>query len=743
LDVNRALTFHRDSFNPPKHEIMVRHLLLTLLVGFLVAGALPLHAQKHRHKLADQHYTTFNFKKAAEIYEDILKRRPDDALALRRAGESRIRLDQHLRAEPHFQRLSTLPDAKPEDLLRLAYVLKVNQKYDAAVMVYERYLAFTNDAYLVGYTDNDWASRIVRDSARFEIRTTFINSPESDFAPAFSDEGVIFASARKQGKGKRRTYNWTDQSYLNMYRATVNPDSSLSQAKVIKNKTNSRYHEGTISFDRKQKVVYFTRNNHHKGKRNADDDNNLNLGIYYASYSGTEIGKVKPFPFNDPAYSIGHPVISADGKAMYFVSDMPGGYGGTDIYVSYRNLDFWSNPVNAGPKINTPGNEMFPFIDAQNTFYFSSDWHPGLGGLDLFYTVLDDESVPVRNFGYPVNSSFDDFGLITYSDGLRGYFSSNRPGGEGDDDIYEFIVRKAETIEISGKVIDIASMSPIPNATILLKDAENREVLQVVANTDAEGNYRFQVPYDQTYTIIGVKNGYFQKEVKVNSSDKSGYLDRVDLPLTAYAYAAEGRVYYADDGKPAEGATVLLKNIDGVVLQEMVVTEDGLYHFGLSQESQYNLEAFKTAYPPQSIALDTRGKPATIIYSDLQLFAYEKGKVIRLDNIYYDYDRHEIRNDAARELDRLVKILLDNPTMKIELSSHTDARGSDAYNLRLSQRRAQSAVEYLITKGISRDRLTAKGYGETRLLNHCGNDAECTDTEHQYNRRTEFTILDL
>jgi outer membrane protein OmpA-like peptidoglycan-associated protein len=292
-------------------------------------------------------------------------------------------------------------------------------------------------------------------------------------------------------------------------------------------------------------------------------------------------------------------------------------------------------------------------------------------------------------------------------------------------------------------VIDIATMSPIPNATILLKDAQNREVLQVVANTDADGNYRFQVPYDQTYTIIGVKNGYFQKEVKVKSSDKSGYLDRVDLPLTAYAYAAEGRVYYSDDGKPADGATVLLKGVDGEVLQEMVVTEDGLYHFGLSPESQYTLEAFKAAYPPQSIVLDTRGKPATIIYSDLQLFAYEKGKVIRLDNIYYDYDRHEIRTDAARELDRLVKIMRDNPTMKIELSSHTDARGSDAYNLRLSQRRAQSAVDYLISKGIDSSRLVAKGYGETRLLNHCANDVECSDADHQFNRRTEFTILDL
>lgn len=723
---------------------MIRHIrhILVLLVAAMLVGTVS--AQKQKHKLANQHFAVFDFKKAASIYEDILKKHPEDLLALRRAGEARMRIDEFTAAEGHFAVLAKHEEVSPQDLLNYAYVLKANKKYDDAVVVYERYLTLNPDPYLSGYTDNDWAMRILRDSARFDIRTTEINSEFSDFAPAFSDGGLIFSSARKQGKGKRKTYAWTDQSYLNLFSAEITPDSMLAAPKVLKNKSNSRFHEGTVTFDQKQKIMYFTRNNYFKGKRDDDESGKLNLGIYYGKYEGDKIvGSLKPFPFNDPEFSVGHPVISPDGKAMYFASDMPGGFGGTDIYVSYRNLDFWSDPVNLGPKINTPGNEMFPFLDGEGSFYFSSDWHPGLGGLDLFYTRLDDEEVPVRNFGYPVNSSYDDFGLITYPEGMRGFFSSNRPGGMGDDDIYSFQVIAPEKIRVSGRVYDLATGSAIPNATILLKDKMNQTVIEVVANTDQEGRYSFDVDYDEKYIIIGVKNGYFQKEVKVNSSDKSGYLDRVDLPLTGYEYAAEGRVLYASDGSPAEGATVLLKSIDGEVLQELVVDETGMYHFGLDPESQYIVEAFREGYPPQTIELDTRGKPATVINSDLRLFAFETGTVVRLDNIYYDYDKHDIRPDAARELDRLVRFLNENPKMRIELRSHTDARGSDPYNMRLSQRRADAAVAYLIEKGIDPKRLTAKGFGESQLLNSCSNDVECTEAQHQQNRRTEFRILEM
>lgn len=718
-------------------NIALRIILSLVLVLALGSSA---SAQRGKHRLADEYYQAFNFKKSAEIYEDIIDKKPEDILALRRAGICRLRIDQFDRAEEHFRALALLKDSQPEDLLNLAHVLKVNKKYDEAVVAYELYLMKNPDAYLEQYTEDDWATRIIRDSARFEIRTTDINSPESDFSPAFADEGVIFASSRKQGKGKRNIYAWNDQSYLNMYTAEISSDSSLVNSKVIKNKSNSRYHDGTVTFDPSSNMMYFTRNNYLKGKKKSDEDGRLNLGIFYASFEDGELGKLRQFPFNDAEYSVGHPVISADGKQMFFVSDMPGGQGGTDIWVSAKNKDFWGTPVNLGPKINTPGNEMFPYIDKRGQFVFASDWHPGLGGLDLFYTFLDSAEVGITNFGYPVNSSYDDFGLILFDDLRHGFFSSNRPGGQGDDDIYAFLIHPPSKIQISGQVVDAVTGIPIQNATILLKDEFNDEVLEVVANTNNDGRYSFEVDYNTSYNIMGVKNGYYQEERSVNSNDKSGYLDRVNLEMTAYDYGAEGRIIYASTGELVKNALVVLKSADGTVLKETNAI-DGTYFFPLEKEKEYILEASAPGLNKQSIVLSTIGKKATIITSDLSLFELKKGTIVRLDNIYYDYNKATIRPDAMRELDRLYGIMQENPTLEIELSSHTDSRGTDSYNLRLSERRAEAAVKYLIEKGIPASRIVAKGYGETKLLNNCDNETECSEKEHQKNRRTEFKIL--
>jgi outer membrane protein OmpA-like peptidoglycan-associated protein/tetratricopeptide (TPR) repeat protein len=713
-----------------------------LLAVLLSAIAIDGFSQKGKLRLANDYFNSFKFEKAAEVYEDILKKNPEDITALRGAGVARMRTSHFDQAENHFAALTKIPTSTDKDLLDYAYVLKIQRKYDEAVVVYEKYLSYGPDPYLEGYTYNDWATRIIRDSARFEIRETQVNSANSDFAPAFTENGMVFSSSRKQGKGKRKIYAWNDQSYLNLYTCEITPDSNLTNAKVMKNQANSRYHEGTITYDPVHKIMYFTRNNFLKGKKNADDDGTLKLGIFYASYADGKIGKVKPFPFNEPEFSVGHPSISADGRKMYFVSDMEGGYGGTDIYVSVRNLDFWSPPVNLGPKINTPGNEMFPSTDSRGTLYFASDYHPGLGGLDLFYTSLED-SAKVKNFGYPINSSYDDFSLIAHADGLSGYYTSNRPGGQGDDDIYAFVVHPVSTIICSGKVFDLASGDHIPNATILVRDPATNSVQEVSVITDEAGNFRVELPFASTYELVGSKDGYFDKAIQINNDGRTGFVDDVELYLTAMDYASEGTVYFAFDGSPVSGALVTLKSLDGTVLGEKITDDDGGYFFGLDPESQYIIEASLDNYPTQTVVIDTRGLDASVIHSDIRMFNYEKGTIVQLDNIYYNYDQATIRSDAQRDLDRLTAILKSNPSMRIELRSHTDSRGTDSYNLRLSDRRAKAAVDYLIKKGIAPKRLVWKGYGETELLNNCVNDADCSETEHQKNRRTEFKILDI
>ncbi|MGB0423475.1 MAG: OmpA family protein, partial [Flavobacteriales bacterium] len=610
---------------------------------------------------------------------------------------------------------------------------------------YEKYMQMKpNDKFIKKYlTTDNCAYEIVRDSSRFLINNSDINSTSSDFAPCFVEGKVMFSSARGiSGKGKRKKYSWNDQSYLNLYTADVLRDSSLQNVNIANKDANSRFHEGTVAYDYLNKEIFFTRNYYHKGEKNKGDDGRLNLAIFYGTYENGELGKLKEFKFNNPEYSVGHPALTNDGKTMYFTSDMPGGQGGTDIYKVERTGNDWTDPVNLGDEINTPGDEMFPYIDLNGVLHFASDGHPGLGALDLFY--LDPTSNnEVTNFGYPVNSSFDDFGLIIHSDGRVGYFSSNRPGGLGDDDIYEFTIRKAGTIRVSGTVVDAETGEVIPNSTILLKDEKNEVVLQVVANADAEGDYFFDVEYDKTYTIIGVKNGYFQKEVVLTTNDRSGFIDANDIELSRYAYASEGKVLEAATGEPLEGALVTLYDQDRNTIAQTVTLANGNYSFGLEGEKQYFLEADHQPFPRQEITLDTRGRPATIIYSDFRLFMIEAGAVIRLDNIYYDYNKASLKKEAERELDRLVKLMKDSPTMTIELGSHTDARGSSAYNLSLSRKRAKSAVNYLISKGISRNRLVPKGYGETNLINRCTDNSKCSDEEHAKNRRTEFRILSI
>jgi len=443
--------------------------ILISLVLFCALG-FSAHAQKGKHRLADEYYQTFNFKKSAEIYEDILDKNPEDILALRRAGTSRMRIDQFVQSEEHFRALTLLKDSDAQDLLNLAYVLKVNKKYDEAVVAYESYLLKNPDPYLKKYTEDDWATRIIRDSALFEVRTTDINSPQSDFSPSFSEDGITFSSSRKQGRGSGNIYTWNDQSYLNLYTAKISEDSSLVGAKVIKDKSNSRYHDGTVAYDPKEKVMYFTRNNYLKGKKKAGEDGQLNLGIFYASYEESKTWEIKAF-FPSTILTIPLATLPSQTMGNQCTSLATCPAGSAELTSGFRPKTKTSgvNLKNLGSKINTPGNEMFPYLDKGEEFIFASDWHAGLGGLDLFYTTLDSSMIDVANFGYPINSSYDDFGLILFDDLKHGYLSSNRPGGQGDDDIYAFRIFIPAKIQISGQVVDAASRVPIKNATILLK----------------------------------------------------------------------------------------------------------------------------------------------------------------------------------------------------------------------------------------------------------------------------------
>jgi outer membrane protein OmpA-like peptidoglycan-associated protein len=239
------------------------------------------------------------------------------------------------------------------------------------------------------------------------------------------------------------------------------------------------------------------------------------------------------------------------------------------------------------------------------------------------------------------------------------------------------------------------------------------------------------------------KEGFLPTQLQLTADPFSAYIDDADFWMKTFEYAAEGRVIFADNNLPVNKATVTLTDIETGETSSITTGSDGKYFFGLMPGKRYKVEAAFEDFLPLSVVVDTRNAPKGSIVNDFKLFKAEKGTVVRLDNIYYDYNKADIRPDAALELDKLIKIMNDNPTMKIELSSHTDSRGSDSYNVELSKKRAKSAVDYMISKGIPKTKLISKGYGETKPLNHCGNDVKCSDEEYQINRRTEFTILDI
>lgn len=727
-------------------------LLLTTAIAVLCAASSTAQirygvAAKSKHKLAKKKMEEFDFRGAQRVYLDILsdEKYAKDTLALRKVALCEMNIGDYASAEKHLLTLTQQSTARATDFHNLADVYKIEKKYPEALDTYKRIVLLDpNDQIARLYADKpDFATTILRDSSIYDVTNAAgINSKQSDFAPGFfTQRKIIFSSARGEGAGAERIYNWTQQPYLNVFSADILADSSLGNAQVLGDDINTRYHEGSMTYDAAASTMYFTKNNLVRGSVKQANGGRLFLGIYSTKATADgSFGEMTRFEFNNKEWSTGHPTVSPSGKRLFFVSDKPGGQGGTDIYFCDKDGEKWSSPKNAGPSINTAYNEAFPFALNDSTLYFASEGHIGLGGYDVFYINANDSTAEANNMGYPVNTHYDDFALIAFPSEERGYFSSNRPGGSGDDDIYVYSLHPPDSVKVQGVVLDEKTKMPLHDVLVSFKNADG-SIIQT--RTDKNGRYAVNVPYNKVINIEAEKKDYEPGAVKVNTTKRGLEYTAPEMFLKKIDFVASGRVVYDADGAPAEGATVKLMDENENELETFTTKADGQYKFNLKPDLKYKLEVSKTEYVLLTKELNTSPSAQKNIVNDFRLFKLEKGTVVRLDNIYYDYGKFSIRPDAALELNKLVQILKDNPTMKIELSSHTDARGSDSYNLKLSDNRAKSAVEYLISQGIAKDRLVAKGYGETKLLNQCGNNAKCSEEEHQFNRRTEFTILDI
>jgi outer membrane protein OmpA-like peptidoglycan-associated protein len=624
------------------------------------------------------------------------------------------------------------------------------------------------------------------------VNATAVNTPSIEFSPAFYRNGIVFVSSRiKSGPIDEKL----GETFFELFYADLDPNGLPIKPLPFSMELNSRFHEGPVAFNKKGNRIYFTRTNMHLGIAQSDKKGKkgkVHLKIYEAVRGEYDWENVTELPFNSDKYSCMHPTLSPDGTRMFFSSDMPGGYGGRDLYVVEKQGNTWSKPINLGPDINTNKDEAFPFFHESGVLFFASDGHPGFGGLDIFMIDMSSRIWGVvTNLGKTINSAHDDLGFILNEEGTRGYFSSNRQGGLGKDDIYMFeLPNGLPGIEVKNRVNVVVAvydasnsrgaagaavrvfergedgllenenlynveLTPSPNnrpndyvfTLVRKKEDELGEPRQY---TGRNGEAIISVEEDKEYIILISKSGYTTHEVKY--ATKYGAIPRpIEVALKpSNCITLTGTAMNNQTSKRIPGVRIRVRNECTGQEESLQTNVDGFFEYCLEMGCDFTIQAEKTGYTRASTEVSTvriRGSRSQEIQLDMIPVSdvanrepIQQGTVILLENIYYDFNKSVIRTGEDRELEALAHLMNLYPSMEIELAAHTDSRGDEASNLLLSLRRAESAKDFLVSRGVLPHRIKAVGYGEARLRNHCRDGVECSEEEHQYNRRTEVIV---
>lgn len=720
--------------------------LLILPLLFACAGAFA----QLTLKRADKYYEQLDLEKAAYYYKAFLYKK-DDAYSQLQLAKIYTRLNAPEKSAKWYSQVIHRDDLEAVHYLNYAQSLSALGKYEEALPYYNKYQSLADDKLLAaektyGLTHLD---EFYEDSSLITLKESSVNTEESEFAPSFYGDKLVFASDQGHPFGISRKFAWNNKNYLDLY------VMESGKVKDFEKGINTRYHEGASTFSSDGNEVYFTRNNFgKKGFRRSKSGINK-LKIYTATKSGNKWGDEKEFKFNSDDYSTGDPFITKDGSAIYFVSDRPGGFGGTDIYMSKKELTGWSAPINLGHEINSEGNERTPFIDGNGVLYFSSEGHFGLGGLDIYKAeVVNGSYKEVVNMGYPLNSSLDDFGFIINSQTRNGYFSSNRTGGTGRDDIYEVHVKEEPKVKLMGTVYSltegelISKKKSLKQSEIEAKNLGNNEVKDYLSNED--GTYNVTLKSGFKYEIVASKEGLVPVKNEIDLRDKGiKALNPMDMVLIKKlpkptTVNLNSKVIDAN-GASLKGANLFLLNTKTGAVEKINTGLDGSFSTDLEPMTNYLLKTEKPGYlinclsfvsPEASREKYELGKPLT-------LEKLELNTKLEVENLYYDLGKSTITPAASLELDKVVQFMLDNPEIKVELGAHTDSRGSSSSNSSLSARRAKSARDYIVSRGIASSRISSRGYGETQILNKCKDGVSCTSDEHTINRRTEIKITSL
>ncbi|MEE3999337.1 OmpA family protein [Tenacibaculum sp. FZY0031] len=645
---------------------------LKKLLALTVLSMLGLNCFSQSRKVADRYFEEFSYIQSAKLYKDLVLIKGDSSQhVLSRLAESYYNNSDTDKAEIWYQKLISNFNEKVEEkhLFKYAQALRSNGKYKKSDSIFLKLAQsqksslneeLKKDSYLLDYNSQE---------KRIGVRNLAINTPYSDFGGFLLNGKSYFTSAVPNDSKRQKIYKWNNQPFLNIYRAEEHiqtlEGSKQDTILVLENIQKlgepiaSELHESTPVFTKDGKTVYFTRNNSEGKRARKSKKNTSNLKIYKASYVNGYWINVKELPFNNDEYSIGHPALSPDEKTLYFVSNMPGGYGQSDIYkVDIKGKDEYGEPINLGSTVNTPEKEVFPYVGNDNVLYFSSNGHLGLGLLDIFQSNIKEDGTlsSPENLGYPFNSKKDDFSFFISKNGKRGFFSSNREKGKGDDDIYSFFIYTDPPVclqVVNGVIKNNNTNTPVDAAVIKLINSEKEIIGETVS--DVSGNYIFKnIPCDNSYTITATKLDHRPSRSVISTNSKRNEEVTVNLNLT----------------------------------------------------------------------------PLII------------GNQIVIKPIYFDYDKSVIREDAEYELENIVTVMTNHPELVIKIESHTDSRGRSDYNRMLSDKRAKSTRDYILSRGIASNRIeSAIGYGEDKPLNDCVDGKRCTEEEYQLNRRSYFYIV--
>jgi outer membrane protein OmpA-like peptidoglycan-associated protein len=615
------------------------------LILFFILVSTSLLAQNRDTKVADQLFDRFEYVQAVQEYLTLVEKERADGYVNKQLGDCYYNMYNTKEAEKWYaQAITSNQDA--ETYYRYAQMLKSNSKYELANVQMKIFAAKSpKDQRAIEFSKNpDYLPKLIDKEKLFDVTVLDINSDKSDFGAVLYNDVVYFASARNESE---KNYGWNDEPFLDLYQAAYNADGTYSKPTPIA-ALNSKFHEGPLTMSKDGNTIYFSSESFNEKLFEKDKSKKLKygqVGLFKAVKANGEWSDITPLPFNSKSYSTSNPRMNSDDNMLYFSSNMPGSIGGYDIWkVKINNNGSYGKPENLGDKINTPGDEGFPFITNDNILYFASNGLTGFGGLDIFSADLNKNTLPI-NIGKPVNTEKDDFAFTFNKEKNSGYLSSNR---SGDDNIYASVpVCEAQIVTV---VKNSKTGVLLANARVVILDDKNNVIETKMSND--KGEVVYDVECQKAYAIEVYKDGFVTKSFPV-ANIKSG-----------------------------------------------------------------------------KVTIDASIDPIDVIITDTEII---------LNPIYFEYDKSNITKQGAAELDKLVYVMSQNDKLVIYAKSHTDSRGSDKYNLDLSERRAKSTVQYVISKGISANRITGNGFGESQPKVDCKN--KCTDAEYALNRRSEFLLV--